>query len=796
MRNVKSKFIIACTLFLVVAVMSCVEKDMETAAVYNGKKAIVPITLKSENGIGGASEIATVRCILFTTDDRLVSNKLYTISPGTNPCIITAEVARGRNDFYIICNETEEMKKTLERITSPTQIDGVRFDVPTNGITASPMFSEILDTEVTCNTDGTNVRITAGGNTSSSLGVNVTRIVSKLGMTVVKNVPSGTSDFSIEEISYTLCRIPKYSGLKEGILYPDDAGWAENMEVTGTGKIRIGSNGTYQVDGDTYTVPAGLDAVSFPDIYMPEHLLEKPEDAGHCTYMLIDAKCVTSYNSSVIHAKYLLNLGQRPPADHSIKRNVYYRIYAVISGLGAAGFYAEIVPVDEYDLPLTWKPFEGYAIVGERVEDYGSDLNIWNSYSQYSGILKIVKDSKYSNALFRYGSIVALAAGTSAGEFAAADVLWMPDVTKTAHPVNAWDDLAYFTSEDISGTNHTLENIKAGKGDPCRLVGLSESEIAAGTIDNHLWRMPTSAEMKWLETARNGTTDSRGFYSFSYLLTPFNGYRSVTGTMISSDATAGRYWSATGANSFVFGSTNNATIAADDPRKAYSVRCIRTDIPESVFDVNGTIINYSGGSSQISPATHTVIVPYWRMELADPADASRLSLSKSEGSVKEYNTVTMQPAVNPYEKREFYVKATGYGLDGKVHEKIATVTLKTLGHTVKLNWTSEPTLDFVDGYYHIPVTGAVIRFTMSITPEPYKNIYPGFDNLEWRIENKYYTSKLNTEYGTSAVRNGVSEIVVKPNTWGHLLGLEIRMVPSQLEYPPHTSENITFIQDK
>lgn len=46
-----------------------------------------------------------------------------------------------------------------------------------------------------------------------------------------------------------------------------------------------------------------------------------------------------------------------------------------------------------------------------------------------------------------------------------------------------------------SGVNyHTVSNVRVGKGDPCKLAGLTLSQIRSGVIDNYKWRMPTRDE--------------------------------------------------------------------------------------------------------------------------------------------------------------------------------------------------------------------------------------------------------------------------------------------------------------
>jgi hypothetical protein len=47
----------------------------------------------------------------------------------------------------------------------------------------------------------------------------------------------------------------------------------------------------------------------------------------------------------------------------------------------------------------------------------------------------------------------------------------------------------------ISSTSyHTKDNVLAGRGDPCKLVGLTITQIRAGAVDNGKFRLPTNAE--------------------------------------------------------------------------------------------------------------------------------------------------------------------------------------------------------------------------------------------------------------------------------------------------------------
>lgn len=762
--------------------------------VSDGERFLIDFTLKNRASTA-EDVISTVRTIVIDGKGEIIANKIVEHSTVADITTISVDVERGKNSIYIFCNETDDLKTELSAITQESDIEKVKFNCI--GITSPPLYVKEKDIEVTANRDGSNVL----ANGLSTLELKVGYLNSKIGMTVIKDVSSGVSDFSIKKLSYKICRVPKYNLIGEGIAYPAAAGWAEEIEVLGEGSIDISSNGNYIINDDTYTVPPGLDSIKVPTVYIPEHILTNQENNNECTYLLITADCETEYGS-VISTKYRVNLGQSPPANHNIERGVNYQIYATIRNLGATGLYAEIIPVTEYDLPITWKPFEGYSIVSELRSNYGDNSNIWNNYSQYSGILTIIKNKVASKALFRYGSVVAVTAPTTAGEFdVATDLLWAPEVTRNATTIDSWDKIGYLSTGDVS-TAHNLDNIKLGKGDPCRLVGLSESEIASGKIDNELWRMPTDAEMKWLINARNTIThDTLGLYSFSLLLTPFTGYRSETGAMNATNSTEGYYWSSSANKAFIFKNDYTQSVIDDNSAKAYAIRCIRTDIPESLFDFYTFRVEYYGGENYTQMINNSsIFVPHWTYKLKNIADTSMVKISgKQELSNKEVSgLIKVKPLENPYVSKTYEIVGTGYGLDGRVHEKTKNIVQSGLEHRVKIQFTSEPELQLIDGYYRIPKSGAKISFTMTIDPEPYTTIYPDFnDKLLWRIRNIYHTGKLNTVYGSSVVRAGTSVVEIKENTWGHTLGHEFKMVPvEELTYPPHRSEELIFIQDK
>jgi hypothetical protein len=118
---------------------------------------------------------------------------------------------------------------------------------------------------------------------------------------------------------------------------------------------------------------------------------------------------------------------------------------------------------------------------------------------------------------------------------------------------------------DVSGSNyHTLANVKAGKGDPCKLVGLTVAQIQSGVIDNGLYRLPTNAEnvaffgsssgsneatySTW--TANQANEASPGTRTFlksdpANAVLPAAGYRDYSSGGVYNRGTYGYYWSST-----------------------------------------------------------------------------------------------------------------------------------------------------------------------------------------------------------------------------------------------------------
>jgi len=125
----------------------------------------------------------------------------------------------------------------------------------------------------------------------------------------------------------------------------------------------------------------------------------------------------------------------------------------------------------------------------------------------------LTTDPRDAGLYFRYGSVIGLfsgagrhtqdlSLGTNLSAFNAAT-----HVTINITPVgisNVNDVPFVNTQTNIDASYHNATNVKTGRGDPCRLVGLDLNNIKYKTagqltlaeIDNGLWRLPTGLEQQ------------------------------------------------------------------------------------------------------------------------------------------------------------------------------------------------------------------------------------------------------------------------------------------------------------
>lgn len=712
--------------------------------VYNGERLPMNIQFAKGNpATGGDDEISTVRVIVFTNGE-LVSNTKTGIDPAeqvSGAVTVPTLVARGENNFYVFCNETEELEKILAGIKQEDAIEKITFQAGRITVPPIPMYKKI-NGFVEAKKDGTDIKVTTNGVTSATLQVIVDRLLAKVNFTVIKNIPDVNLDFKVEELRIRVCRLPKSTPLKEGQPYTSKE-WADNISLTGTGQLD--TNGKYTVADKVYTVPEGVDKITFSDIYIPEHLLSTPSNEEEATYLLIDASLrMKNGNTQLMHSMYMVNIGQNPPVSHNIKRNNQYDIYATIVGQGAMGIYAEIVAMDQHDIAVNWLPVEGLVIVSDNASDYdmaadaSKNINVWNDYTVYSGILKTFhEDVGYEDILFKYGSLIAVknhVASTTTLPFEAPtdvanlnDILWYPSLYgNPASKISNWEGIPYIMDQSAIPVENT--RIAEGLGDPCKLAGLTADQILRGETDNSQWHMATRADYDILIKAADNHSNSCGYMAFGQLLIPNVKSRGTDGMLTADNNGMGQYWTTVASSAFGFTSASGPGVVAEqDAGNGYTLRCVRNTIPVSFMGVGVMpVITYQGNTTTGSPFNITSNIPYWtatliesgsNMGTATAAESGDFSFEPGATNVKtisgKYNQ-TIPVYIKRKEStvaRTFRILVEGTGFDGRRESVVLTAT--QLGYELRVFGEYTPAITDTDW---VPKSGGTYTIKLKITP--------------------------------------------------------------------------------
>lgn len=733
--NIKYRSVTLLLVILTLLVYSCTNENEVGVRIYEGERIPLSINMGTRSTTNSDEAISSVRAIVFNDKDQLVYNEVTNASVNDdNTHTAKIRAARGYNNIYIICNETPELTEKLDAIARETEIENVTFSAV--GIVAPPpMYGNVTHAYVESHSDGTNATVIIDNIRMTELPIKVTRMVSRLSFTAIKNITNSDNDFKVTKLTIKVCRMPESTPIGGGVY--TGSNWSDDLTIPGTGELD--NNGTYSTDGN-YSIPADVDYITIPDTYIPENLLSEPADVSKATYLKIDAQCILKNGSTqVLNCIYLLNIGQEPPQNHNLTRNNHYQIYATITGMGAMGLYAEIVAMEEHDITINWQPIDGLVIVSDKESDYdpatgtSKNVNIWNDPTVYSGILKAYhSETGYKDILFKYGSLVAIQSKPDAAngtEFAPPisanelnDVLWYPSLYNPLN-IKGWLDIPYLPSDEIPAGN-TAEQVAQGLGDPCKLAGLSETQIRdMGIVDNGQWHIATSEEYNHIITATNNETNAYGYLSFHYLLLPHNQYRNESGASWRDDNT-GWYWDN---NASVFEFSGNPVATADlqsgkDRQSGYMIRCVRNEIPESRMKA-GIIVTPTYQGTENSGSSYFGIVsnvPYWTATLVtegtdigstkDFDDFSFESGSTATHTTHGSNTQNIRVYVKRKEStqsRSFRVRVKGFGLDGK--EKSVLLTISQSGY--ELRATTE-----LSQLEKIPQGGGTYDLHIQLTP--------------------------------------------------------------------------------
>lgn len=552
--------------------------------------------------------------------------------------------------------------------------------------------------------------------------------------------------------------------------------------------------------GIRYTVPDGVNKIVVPDIYIPEHLLEVPADASKATYLKIDAQCrLKDGTVQTVSSIYLLNLGEAPPQNHNLRRNNHYDIYATITGLGAMGLYAEIVAMEQHDITVNWKPIEGMVIVSDKATDYDftgntpRNVNVWNDYTVYSGILKTYHaETGYKDVLFKYGSVIAVAndrEGSNGQAFTAPsdastlnDILWYPAPYGNPYgKITDWSGIPCLTAGDIPTDN---SRVAEGLGDPCKLVGLSETQIRDESIvDNKQWHMATPEEYAILMAAADNETSAGyndyGYRSFHTLLQPYAPYRDESGQLAAVGGDAGWYWTTIrplGLRVFRFDCRRRER--PESAARIYCPLCAQRHPRKLHDDREIAYVLLSGQYDDGLPIRVAANVPFGRGTL--------ITSGPNVGTTDEFDDFSFEPGdthvhtvtgaysqdVPVYVKRKesrtqrtFKVLVEGMGFDGKTVSQIVTVTQNGYNFWGGIADISDE---------KIPRAGKTYYLTVTLTPT---DIAVPAGTL--MVEAKYLDNSVGqtVEIATSSnqyVYENI-EITIAPNNTPDVIGIIFRI---------------------
>lgn len=673
-------------LCLALMLNSCIRENLNDGT---DSGRIVEMKLRISTRANSSNEsIKNVRIIVVNKYGDVKFNESKSVTEETT---FKAQSRTGKNDFYVICNETATMTSALNGITKSNDLETLKIQYNSkNDGSSLVMYGEMKNVEVESTAgadddpDGYTVSYTDDeGNqqTGTELPIAVKRLPVKLSLSFIKSTP----DFTVSDISIKVVNLPKYSYLKEGKEYDNEMG-AITVSKSKPGELMNDNKAEFVSESLEFKYENN-DVIVFDDIYLPEYIIPSAhlEDKNYRTTIIVSGKCTTTDGQAII-GNWQIDLMR---ATNKLPRNNWYKIAATISGMGAIGLYANIEEVTQHDISVNWKPLDGLVIVSDLESDYDKNINIWNDYNVYFGVLKAYNATTiaYTDILFKYGSVIATRGSnpqidnkTYTSEFNPTDdIIWKP--RNYSPPIFSWVDLPYL--EDGRDVPNNTGNISNGLGDPCKLVSLSAEQIERGVVDNELWHMATTEEYEQLIYANDNVTgDSRGYNTFHRLLIPNTHARNESGVLRDDTEGKGEYWSSKGGNAFEFMSDENTasvvSYTSTSLGKGYTVRCVRNTIPQSSMTVGDLAMYYTGGVGSLHIKSN---LSYWTASLITKENAGGGEIGSDDNTLQfigntfgsKDGNITVNIDYTP-KTRKYYIRVTGIGFDGKIHKEIATVT--------------------------------------------------------------------------------------------------------------------------
>jgi hypothetical protein len=248
------------------------------------------------------------------------------------------------------------------------------------------------------------------------------------------------------------------------------------------------------------------------------------------------------------------------------------------------------VTVADAGSPLTTMTVNGPGIVTANFKSNSSPAMIiyWDSQT---GTMQVGTwgIARQDNMLFfQFGSVVGFTNNNDG---------WGADKVKFNPPngnyttygdIPRWNGTATTDGYISDPAYHNAANVQAGRGDPCKLVGFTAAEIAAGSYDNEQWRLPTEEENN--ADFGEGTTfvgdwgvAGHGIGKAGVCFLPAAGLRQQSNGSPSEVCQTGAYWTSKPeigefAQSLHFQEGNTLSpVYGLNPRYGLSVRCVPND---------------------------------------------------------------------------------------------------------------------------------------------------------------------------------------------------------------------------
>ena len=216
--NIKfSANILLLTMFALFTYSCTKENEVTGARIYEGEKIPMSIKMGTRNATTDKDEVInSVRAIVFNDKNELVYNDVSDASINVDSTYTASiRAARGYNNIYIICNETSELAEKLAAITLENEIEKVTFSAV--GIVAPPpMYGNVARAYVESRSDGKNATVTINNIKMTELPVSVTRMVSRISFTAIKNITNPNEDFKVTKLTVKVCRMPAATPIEEG----------------------------------------------------------------------------------------------------------------------------------------------------------------------------------------------------------------------------------------------------------------------------------------------------------------------------------------------------------------------------------------------------------------------------------------------------------------------------------------------------------------------------------------------------------------------------------------------------